>query len=111
MENNLRDSACERAIISGICLYGKEAFLDIRDILTDDCFSHLNNIIYASLKNILDKDLERKIDLPSIFSSAKEIGLDGELANEVKYIKALFGFSVELSNVRGFAIKLRKLSE
>jgi len=109
--NNLTDIAAERGILSAICRYAKLAYVDVRDVLTEGCFSHDNSMIYCVLRHILDKDLEAKIDLPLILSTSTELGLKPQLEKDLKYLTSLFSLSVELSNVRGFATKLRKLEE
>lgn len=111
MNDCLSDISAERACLSAICQYGKDAFFEVKDLLTRECFNPLNAIIFTCLENALAVDSNRKVDIPTIYSSAKEVGLAAELESEGKYVLALFNFGVELSNVRGFATKLRKLYE
>ncbi len=110
--SNLQDVAAERAVLAGIVQYSKDAFLDCNDILLVESFTqHVNQILYSILEYSLSKNLDCKVDLALILSNAKEIGLHNELQNETKYVLAIFNFNVELSNIRTFAIKLRKLHE
>ncbi len=108
---NLEDVAAERALLAGICQYGKDAYLDCRDVVNENCFNHTNTLIYAALRNALDKNLDLQVDLPTILSSAKDLGLQEELSTHLKYITSLFNFRVEPSNVRTFAKKIRRLCE
>ena len=59
----------------------------------------------------MEKDSSTGIDLPTILSSAKEIGLEELLANkeEVNHLSAIMKFPVLLNNVRKMGAKVRKL--
>ena len=59
----------------------------------------------------MEKDSSTGIDLPTILSSAKEIGLDELLSNkeEVNHLSAIMKFPVLLNNVRKMGAKVRKL--
>jgi replicative DNA helicase len=109
--NNLIDIGAERGLLSGICQYGKDAYLDSKDIVRQLDFNHINGIIYAALDKAFQKNIDVQVDLPTILSNAKDLGLLQEIQNEVKYIKSLFELFVEKSNVRDFARKIRKLTE
>ncbi len=108
----MEDIAAERACIAGIIQHGKEAYLDCSDILHDYTFTEqVNIVLYDIVSTIYKKELNTKIDLALISSTAKEIGLYKSVENETKYIAALFNYYVELSNIRGYAQKIRKLYE
>lgn len=107
----VEDVAAQRGVLAAICKFGKMAYVDVRDILTENCFSHDNGMIYCVLKHVLDKDLEAKLDLPLILSASTELGLKNQVEKDLKYLTGLFSLAVDLSNVRGFATKLRKLDE
>ena len=107
----LQDLPAERAILAGIFRYGSEAFFDIADIIDEGSFTLESNMsIYCCIKHILDKDDSAKPDIPLVLSAAKEIGLSDFFNNqEVSHLSSIIKFPVLLSNVRGFAAKIRKL--
>ncbi len=108
----LCDVAAEHAILSAIATYSNEAYLEIADIIGADSFTVNSNItIFKCIKNILENDSSVKIDISSIHSSAKEIGVYYHLEkpDECKYLNSIFNFPVNISNIRKFAIKIRKL--
>ncbi len=108
----LTDTSAERAILAGICKFGAEAYYDIADIIDENSFTiNSNQVIYACLKRIFEQDDTRKIDVPSILSCAKELGLQDFFNNnnEISHLSAILKFPIILSNVRKFAAKIRKL--
>lgn len=108
----LEDKSAERATLAGVVQYGSNVWLDVSDLLNDDCFAdHINQCVYSCLQHIYHKNGEAVIDLASILSAAADLGLQAELAGETKYIKALFNYHVEEENVLEFSRKLRRLSE
>lgn len=109
----LTDIASERASLSSICKYGSKAWIDCRDILSEDCYTdHTNLCIFTCLENIYKNNADAIIDIASILSAAQSIGLkDLAEPDKVKYIKALFQYGVAEENTRQFAKKIRKLSE
>jgi replicative DNA helicase len=105
----LSDNAAERAVLSGICRYGSHAYYDIADMVQVSTFSDdTNAIIYKCLDYILKTDDSTKLDLPSIYAAASHFKYPN-LQKESDYLRALFDFPIELSNVRKFAAKIRKL--
>lgn len=109
----LKDIASERASLSCILRYGQNAWIDCRDILSEDCYTdHINLCIFTCLENIFKNNPDAVIDIASILSASQVIGLkDLAEPDKVKYIKALFQFDVAEENTREFAKKIRKLSE
>ena len=59
----------------------------------------------------MDKEINIDIDLPTILSSAKEIGLHDLVSNkeEVQHLSGIMKFPILLDNVRKLAVKVRKL--
>ena len=54
----LADPSAERAVLSGICRYGEEIYLDIADILQEASFTiDSNSILYRCLKQIFKNGL------------------------------------------------------
>lgn len=108
----LADAAAERAVLSGICSYGEEVYLDISDIIRETCFTiDTNIIVYKCIKHIYEKNNGLKLDIASIYSAASELGVSHILQNkdEAQHLKAILDFPVGKDNIRKFAAKIRKL--
>lgn len=107
----LQDLPAERAILAGIFRHGSDAYFDIADIVDENSFTLESNMsIYCCLKHAIEKDDNVKPDVPLILSTAKEIGLNDFFNNqEVSHLASIIKFPVLLSNIRGFAAKVRKL--
>ena len=108
----LSDPAAERAVLAGICRYGSEAYFDAADLLSSSTFTiDSNSVIFSCLKKLLEEDDSRKIDLASILSVAKEVGLGDFFNNnnELSHLGAVLKFPVAFENIRKFAAKVRKL--
>lgn len=108
----LADPAAERAVLAGICRHGSEAFFDVADIIDANTFTiDSNSIIFSCVRRLFEEDDSRRIDVPSILSSAKEIGLSDFFnnKNEIAHLNAIMKFPVLFENVRKFAAKARKL--
>lgn len=108
----LCDPAAERAVLSGICKYGENAYLDIADILQPSTFTVDSNVmIFSVLKEICEKEHSPSIDIASILSASQSLNFSHILSqkNETQHLKAIIDFPVNLENVRKFAAKIRKL--
>lgn len=107
----LCDTAAERAVLAGIFTYGDQAYLDVADIIQESSFTvDSNGLIFKCLKNLCDNNVT-KIDIPSIYSTAQELGVGHVLSKkeETQHLKAITDFPVSLENVRKLAAKIRKL--
>jgi replicative DNA helicase len=110
MQNILNDAAAERAVLSGLCQYGTQAFVDVDDVVTSASFVHESNqAIYKCLRKALEQS--DQIDLSSILSAATELNLHETLSDkrELEYLRSVFNFPIHLENVRKHAVKIRKL--
>ena len=108
----LCDVSAERAVLSGICNYGEDAYLDIADIIQDTSFTvDSNSLIFKCLKTVCEREHRPTIDIATIFSVADELGFGHTLSKkeEAQHLKAIMDFPVNLENVRKFAAKIRKL--
>lgn len=108
----VNDPAAERAVLASIGKYGANAYYEVADILTERSFSiDSNQIIWACFKKIFEQDEKAKIDIPSVYSAAAEMGLGYvfEKKQEVQHLNSIMNFPVELANTRKFAAKIRKL--
>lgn len=109
MNNN---PAAERAVLSGICRYGSDAYYDVCDLIRESSFTiESNKIIYKCLKHVLEADGQTKIDLSSIYSAANSLGLSFvfEKKHEVQHLQSIMAFPIEISNTRKFAAIIGKL--
>lgn len=97
----------EKAVIAGLLKYGKDAYIDTSDILLDECFNDENTQkAYKVCKTVLDKT--DTIDMGSFIIGAESMGM--KLSSQYKtYIKDLYEYHIDLSNIRRLASKLRKL--
>ena len=110
--NTLSDPSAERAILSGIFNYGGNVYFDIADMIGEQTFTiESNQCIFKCLKHILDKDDSHKIDIPSLYSAAQEIGLGHffDRTDEARHLQAIISLGVDSKNIRKFAAKIRKL--
>ena len=108
----LTDPAAERAVISGIYNHGSNAYLDVADIINENTFTvDSNGVIFKCLKHIFEKDTSAQVDIPSVLSTAAEVGLSHffDKKEELSHLKSVISFPVDISNVRKFAAKIRKL--
>lgn len=108
--SEVNDIASERLVLAGLCQFGNEVYIDINDIVTPLSFNNsINNIIYLCIQHVLNAS--DKVDLASILASASELKLFDVIREkkELEYIRSLFEFESHKENVRGQAIKLRKL--
>lgn len=108
----LSDPAAERAVLSGVCQHGAEAYFDVCDLINESTFTiNSNAVIYSCIKKLLDDDDTRKIDIPSILSTSKSLGLSNFFSNnqELSHLGSILRCPVEFNNIRKFAAKVRKL--
>lgn len=108
----LTDPSAERAVLSGLCKYGENAYLDICDLLSANSFTiDSNRLLYTCIQHIYTNDNNAVVDLAYIYSVAQELGFKEVLSSkeEALHIKAILDFPVDLSNVKKFATKIKKL--
>lgn len=109
--SNLRgDIGAERAILSGLCQYGKDVLIDIDELIETNTFSQKSNqIIFRCIYEALQTN--DKLDIPCLFSAASSLGLYDFInkPDELEYIHSLFNMSVKIENVRTFAVLIKKL--
>ena len=109
-DKELLDVAAERAVLSGLCQHGLDAFLDTEDVLTPDSFVvESNQIFYKCIKEVLSES--SSVDASSILAAASKLGFNDHVGKkkEMDYLRSIFNFPIHLENVRRHAIKLRKL--
>lgn len=110
MNANLSNPAAERVILSAICKHGKEAYLEVSDLVNSTSFTiDLNQGMWNCLAHLLEKNLETKIDFHIIEAAVKELRLDKLFENDHRYIQSILNFSTDLSNARPMAKVLQRL--
>ena len=108
----LQNSAAERIVLAGICKYGTDAYYDVSDIIEESTFTiESNAYIYRCIKNILEQDDTTHIDISSIQAASQHLNLEKFFykAEEIRHLQAIFDYDVDLSNVRKYAVQIRKL--
>lgn len=106
----LSNLGLERAIIAGICQYGKDALLDVEDIINIKSFTETSNqALFTCLQHTLNNN--NVIDQASLLLSINELGYNSlfNKRKDIEYIGSLFNFPILKDNVRNFAIKLEKI--
>lgn len=104
------DIVAERAVLSGIAQFGKDAILDVADLIDTNAFmDETHKVIFKCLEKILNK--EQLVDITTILSTASELHLYESLDTpEIKKdLNELFTIPVKLDNIRSHAKKLMKL--
>lgn len=109
----LQNKAAERAVLSGLCRYGIDAYIEISDIIDTNSFvDNKNQLIYRVIENIFGSD-RKSVDIPSINSEAHSFGVYDRICKDKidqEYIRSLFNYPIELSSIRANAQLLAKLN-
>jgi replicative DNA helicase len=108
----LCDPSAERAVLSCICKYGDRAYIEVSDIISESTFTiDSNQMLWKCLKNIFSKEQSVTIDIPTVYSSAQELGLVQILQSkeEAQHLKAIIDFPAVIDNIKIFAAKIKKL--
>lgn len=109
---NNSDLAAERAILSSLFTYGNEAYIEISDIINAKTLTlESNQIIYKIAEDIISKNPEAIIDLPTILSTAHSLGFKDffDKREEAQHLRAVMNFPVEKTSIRKLAAKIKKL--
>lgn len=107
-----QDVAAERAILAGICRYGVDAYYDVADLISPNSFTiESNQLIFSCLEHIFKQEEKTVVDLASILSAAKALGLAEFLSSkqEMQHLASIIKFPVDQSNLRNFAGIVAKL--
>lgn len=111
-DEKLSDVAAERCVLTAICKYGKDFWLEIAEFTQSTTFTEeTNQQFFSILINLLDKNGVSNIDISSITSSASELGLLWLLdkPDEARHIRSILNGSVDFDNALVWAVKIRKL--
>jgi replicative DNA helicase len=108
-KRKLEDLAAERAVLSGICQYGLDVYLDIDYVDTDYFTDETNQIIFNCVKHVI-KD-SQNVELASLLSAANHLNFYDNInnSNEIGFIRSLFNFPIHKENVAIHAAKIAKL--
>ena len=108
----LANVGLERAIISSLCQYGKDAYVEMEDIGVDtNSFTLVSNqALFTSIKHLLDNN--DHIDQAMLLIAIKDLGFQSLFDNkkDIEYLASVFNFPIKAENIRGFAIRLEKLA-
>lgn len=114
MARKQTDVAAERAVLSNLLQGGKDAYLDIVDLIQDSTVFNIpeNAIIFSCIKYCFDKLELEQLELASIFSAAKSLNIDDFITSPKtqNHLQNLFNFAIKRENLRKFALKVRRLS-
>lgn len=112
-KDDFRDMAAERAVLAGICRYGGDSYVDVADLIDANTFTDENNqALFKSLEYFYSDGYDKKLDVPSIISASRSLGID-HLVNSpdsMRHLRAIFNYPIEKDTVRREAQKLFKLS-
>ena len=105
------DTAAERVVLSGLFQKGYDCYIEICDIIDENSFSAIENAaIFKCLKHIVSEK-NSVADIPSLISASNSLNISKLLQtqDQLKYIRSISSFPVEVSNVRKAAAKLKKI--
>lgn len=107
----LTDLVSELAVLSACINHGTDCYLDISEFVQVDTFTDEQaQALWQCLSEIY-KGETKKADLPSILTTAKQIGLEVFFNSDEKQktLARILRFQIEPENAIGFAKKLKKL--
>lgn len=107
----LSDIGVERALIAGLCQHGKDAYIDVSDLIDTHTFTtDYNQALYKCIQYIHDN--ANVMDLAELAIAAEHLNLNNILFSnkkDLEYVRSIFNFPVKLANVREYAVRLEKL--
>jgi len=108
-----KDLSAENAIISSVFKGGEEIFWDLQPIIVEPrTFTNNNNgVLWDIYEKAFVTHKQKTIDLPSIFSIAKERGLDSWVGRDSfqKHLDDIVGLPCDPANALPKAKKIRRL--
>lgn len=109
IKKNLEDLASERAVLSGLCQFGLDAYLDIDFVDADHFTDSMNQLIFSCLERSISEN--NKIELSSILSAANDLGVYDQIntKDEIAFIRSLFNFPIHKENIGLYGAKIAKL--
>lgn len=108
----LSDKGLERAILAGICQNGVDGYFEISDLSQDGIFTDTkNSMIFHCLEYLFENDIQR-VDVAGIVTAATALNYIDNIYKtnqDQEFIRSLFSFPIELSNLRKYFIRLVSL--
>jgi|TARA_R110000744_G_scaffold110231_7_gene207987 replicative DNA helicase len=105
----LEDLAAERAVLSALCQYGLDAYLEIDFISSQSFTDPTNQLIFDCIYSSITENTQ--VELSSILSAANDLGVYDQIntKEEIGFIRSLFNFPIHKENVGVHAAKIAKL--
>ena len=110
--SKLGDLLAERNILAGIFRFGQDGYLEVSDIVTTGTFTDSSNqALFKCFGHLIETKGINNLDEASVISGCNEIGCGWifEKKTEREHAKAIFNVSINLENIRPWAVKARKL--
>ena len=106
------DVGAERVVLAGLFQKGYDCFIEVADIIDENCFSSDDNAAIFKCFSKIITDKNSRVDIPTVISTAESLNLSQffKTSEQAKYLRSLTSFPVELVNARKSAAKLKKLS-
>jgi replicative DNA helicase len=105
----LEDLAAERAVLSALCQYGLDVYLEIDFVDASHFTDVMNQLIFDCIYKSISDNI--KVELSSILSAANDLGVQDQIStkDEIGFIRSLFNFPIHKENVGSHAAKIAKL--
>ena len=105
----LKDLAAERAVLSALCQYGLDCYLEIDFITADHFTDEMNQVLFHCVYKSISQN--SKVELSSILSASNDLGVHDLLntKEEISFIRSLFNFPIHRENATTHAAKIAKL--
>jgi replicative DNA helicase len=107
------DPAAERGLLSGILNHGYQAYIEVKDLgcTVDSLNDPAAQALMACFDHLLKDAPGAQPDVATVYSAAQSLGLEGLLGGKdgIQYVRAVKNFTIDLTNVRPLAAKVRKL--
>lgn len=102
------DLESEKSILSGLFRYGKDAYVDISDIVKPDTlYDHTCQVFFTCLSKVFERS--DKVDVPLFLAAAHELGLDSIVGSQKVLLEEIRTREIELNTVRLLGKKIAKL--
>jgi replicative DNA helicase len=115
MEHILTDIPAERAVLAGIYSYANMGYDEVADIVNVNSFTdEIHQVIFKCLQYIVQEMQGTQVDYATYIAAANALGyatlFDSQKSvNNLKLLRAISNFPIELSNLRKLAGRIKKL--
>lgn len=110
IEITLSNLASERAVLAGIFNHGMEAFVDVDNLVSEECFTYTpNKVLFNCIQDCIKSS--QNIGITEILSSAQNLGLSEyfDKPKIIKHINGIINTPIDLENVYHHCVKIRRL--